>query len=80
MRGRRAAILRALLTCLLLLALASSGACALTVSGDRQQRISDCLRRCGAQQGADPMAAPPNSHDSYRDTRSPCERECHALR
>ena len=51
--------------------------CAWTMSPARRQRISDCLRRCEAQQGASPMAAP-DSHDTYRDTRSPCERECHS--
>ena len=68
--------------CVKLLVLVLTGAwllgCSWTMSPARQQRISNCVKRCEAQ-GASPGAAP-DSHDTYRDSRSPCERECHSLK
>lgn len=68
--------------CVRLLVLALTSAwllgCSWTMSPARQRRISDCIKRCEAQ-GTSPMATP-NSHETYRDTRSPCERECHSLK
>lgn len=54
--------------------------CAWTMSSKRSQRINDCIARCDAMQ-SDP--APDRSvggrQEGIRDTRSDCERRCHAL-
>jgi hypothetical protein len=65
---------------LLPLALACAGllGCTWTMSPARQQRISDCVTRCEAR-GMQPMDSP-SSHETYRDTRTPCERGCHTLK
>ena len=61
----------------LLALLVLCAACTWTMSAQRQRRISDCLAQCGASQGG-PGGAPLS--DGQRDTRSDCERRCHALK
>jgi len=51
--------------------LALSGACAVTMSSDRRQRISDCLARC--DEGRE---RPGQSRNSLTD----CEKRCQGMK
>jgi hypothetical protein len=72
----------ALLLALAALLAALLAGCTWTVSSARKQRINDCLRRCEAQHASQavPGSGADHQHDTFRDTRTPCERECHSLR
>jgi hypothetical protein len=65
---------RLFVLCVVVAGLAAS--CALTMSPDRSQRISDCLAQC---EQVDPKSGSNVSpQNGVRDQRSPCEQRCHA--
>jgi hypothetical protein len=77
MRGSAGLCLLLLLICGLL---PSITACSWTISSSRQKRISDCLKRCESQQAQSAQPGGWERQPQWRDSRSACERECHALK
>jgi hypothetical protein len=66
------------------LLLFSAGGCSwFTQSSARQQRIDDCLARCERDHGRPPQRSSRELDApgyGLRDSRSECERACHAIK